>query len=230
MKIRTILIDDEPRAHVIIENYANRCGELNLLGKFLNAPSALEFMNNHEVDLILLDINMPVIDGFTFLSTLNHPPLVIFTTAYAEFALESYEVNAIDYLKKPIPYERFLRAISKVKEKINGAGNAQLCPTSITLKIDGSDLKIPFENILYLQSFGNYVKVFTEAKVLVTQITTKEIEDQLPHQHFLRIHKSFIVSRSKIQSISDTHVTVAGKQLPIGKTFKVYFRNSISNS
>ncbi|MBL7852072.1 MAG: response regulator transcription factor [Cyclobacteriaceae bacterium] len=229
MKLRTVLIDDEPRAHVILENYASRTNQIELVGKFLNAASALEFMQNHEVDLILLDITMPVMDGFSFLSKLSKPPMVIFTTAYAEFALESYEFNALDYLRKPIPYERFAKAIEKAKARILGTDRTRHLPTSITLKIDNKDVQLPFDTISYFQSFGNYVKIFTAGKVLITQITTKEIEEHLPIQTFVRIHKSFIVNRLKIQSINDSFITLDGKQLPIGKTFKVYFKTSVTD-
>lgn len=226
MKASIIIIDDEPRAHHVLENYILRIPQLTIAGKFLKALDAFDFIGSNRVDIVLLDITMPQLDGFAFLRMLEKPPLVIFTTAHSEYALESYEYNAIDYLKKPIPFERFLKAVTKALQTLQSAPD-NIIPDKIQLKIDGGIKALPFEDILYFQSLGNYIKIYTNGKLLLTQITTHEIEDILPREVFLRIHKSFIVNKSKIAKVTDGEVFLGQVNLPIGKTFKKYVQDSL---
>lgn len=222
--IRVAIIDDEPRAHSILETYISRTGYMKLEGSFLNAIAAHEFLRTHETDVIFLDITMPEVNGFQLLQMLDKPPLVIFTTAHPEFALESYDYDAVDYLKKPIPYERFAKACAKAAQLVSASKQFPSFPDRIELRIDGSDQVILFQDILYFQSLGNYVKVITLTRTYFTQITTMEIERCLPRAHFVRIHKSYIANRAKISSLSDDEVTIGTSKLPIGKTYKKYVR------
>ena len=227
-KIRVIIVDDEPRAHKILENYIQRSPELELAGNFYNAITAHNFLKNNQVDLIFLDITMPEVDGFGLLKMLDKLPFIIFTTAHSEFALESYEYNAVDYLKKPIPFERFTKAITKLINWIEKGMTLEPVKSSIDLKIDGSIRSIPLSQISHIQSLGNYVKIFLDNKVLVTQITTTELEENLPKSIFIRIHKSFIVNKSKIDQVQDDELIIGDNKLPIGKTFKKYVKEIIA--
>lgn len=226
-KIKVLIVDDEPRAHKILENYIARIPELELTGQALNAIEAAELLNHTRVDLILLDITMPEVNGFSFLKQLDKPPFVIFTTAHSEFALESYEYNAVDYLKKPISFERFTKAITKLIQWKEKDMNFEPVAVSINFKIAGSLRNILLNDILYIQSMGNYVKIYLNDKTLVTQVTTGELESKLPQSQFLRIHKSFIVNKSKIDETTDEELLIGKNKLPIGKTYKKYVREFI---
>jgi two-component system, LytTR family, response regulator len=222
--VKTLIVDDEPRAHSILEHYIARIPELQVAGNAFNAIDAHAWLKKNPVDLIFLDITMPELDGFTFLGMLDKPPFIIFTTAHSEFALESYEYNAVDYLKKPIPYERFARAIQKLMMLLDKQFTAESIKGHIDLKIDGLIRAVPLNQILFIQSMGNYVKIFFPDKPLVTQITTAELEDILIKWRFVRIHKSYIVNRSKIERVGDDELLVGDTWLPIGKTFKKYVK------
>ena len=223
-KISVLIVDDEPGSHKVLENYIGRTPGLELAGNTFNAPEAFTFLKNTPVDLIFLDITMPEINGFAFLQMLRKPPLVIFTTAYSEFAAESYDYNAVDYLKKPIPFERFNKAIEKLIRWIDKDLSPSLPDAHIDLRIDGATQSIPLDKILFIQSLGNYVKVFLDKKVLITQITTKELEGHLPRSSSLRIHKSYIVNKSRIDVVADEQLMIGNIELPIGKTFKKYVK------
>jgi DNA-binding LytR/AlgR family response regulator len=226
MKIKVLIVDDEPRAHTVLQNYIARMPELELAGDCFNAIEAYQFLKKQTVDLLFLDITMPEIDGFGFLRMLETQPNVIFTTAHSEFAVESYDYNAIDYLKKPIPFERFLKAVNKAMHQIENHVFTVPQKRSIELKINGEMRSISLEKISYIQSLGNYVKIFTDDKNHLIQVTTKELEELLP-KTFLRIHKSFIVNRSRISHVSDEEIQMGETKLPIGKTFKKYVKETV---
>jgi DNA-binding LytR/AlgR family response regulator len=223
-KISVLIIDDEAGAHKVLENYIGRMPGLELAGHAFNALEAIAFMKNTPVNLIFLDITMPEVNGFAFLQMLQKPPFVIFTTAYSEFAAESYDYNAVDYLKKPIPFERFSKAIDKLMRWIGSDRPPSPANVHIDLRIDGTTRSIPLDQILFIQSLGNYVKVFLDKKVLISQITTKELEEHLPRSSFLRIHKSYIVNKSRIDVVADEQLMIGNIGLPIGKTFKKYVK------
>ena len=226
-KIKTLIVDDEQGAHKILENYIERTPELELSGNAFHADAALTFLKNNPVDLIFLDITMPEVNGFEFLKMLDDSPFVIFTTAHSEFALESYEYNAVDYLKKPISYDRFLQAVSKLKIWIEKDVRMEEYRKEIELKIEGNITRLSLSKILFVQSMGNYVKIFTDDKTLVTQITTSDLENNLPKSSFIRVHKSFIVNKQKIVSASDDKILIEDHEVPVGKTFKKYVRELI---
>jgi two-component system LytT family response regulator len=227
MKVRVLIVDDEPRAHTVLQNYIARMPELELAGDCFNAIEAYQFLKQETVDIIFLDITMPEIDGFGFLRMLDRQPAVVFTTAHSEFAVESYEYSAVDYLKKPIPFERFLKAVGKAIQWVENKISLVPQKKIIQLRIDGELQSIQLDKVIYIQSLGNYVKIFMDKKNCLVQVTTKELEDILPRNMFLRIHKSFIVNRIRIGNISDEEISVGGAILPIGKTFKKYVKETI---
>jgi DNA-binding LytR/AlgR family response regulator len=227
-KIRVLIVDDESGAHKVLENYIRRTPCLEVAGNAFNAPEALSLLKRSQADLVFLDITMPEINGFGFLQMLKKPPLVIFTTAHSGFAAESYDYNAVDYLKKPIPFERFSKAIDKLMLWIDKDISHPPANTFIDLRVDGTTRPTPLDQILYIQSLGNYVKVFLDKKVLITQITTKELEEHLPGSSFLRIHKSYIVNRSRIDAIAGEELVIKNTRLPIGKTYKRYVKASLA--
>jgi two-component system, LytTR family, response regulator len=226
-KIKVLITDDEQGSHKILENYIGRLPELELAGNAFNAIEAISFISSVQVDVIFLDITMPELNGFQFLRLLDNPPFIIFTTAHSEFALESYEYNAIDYLKKPIPFERFEKAVNKLKQLLDSGIKLGQLKNDIKVKVDGHIISVPLDRIFYIQSMGNYVKIFLQNRILVTQITTAELEENLPRLFFVRVHKSFIVNKTKIDSITDDEVIIDENKLPIGKTFKKYVRELI---
>ncbi len=224
VKVKVLIVDDEPRAHTVLENYIARTPELELTGNCYNALEAIEFLKKNPVDLVFLDITMPEVNGFDLLRLLGKQPLIIFTTAHSEFALESYDYNAVDYLKKPISFARFIKAINKLTEWVEKGISLAPAKETLDLKIDGSIKSVFMNQILYIQSLGNYVKLVVDKKVLITQITTAELEDILPRSQFLRIHKSFIVNKSRIDTILDDELVIGENTLPIGKTYKKYVK------
>lgn len=219
--LRCLIVDDEPRSHVVLQQYISQILYLELSGQCYNAVQAYHFLKDHRVDIVFLDINMPEVDGFAFLEMLEHKPQVIFTTAYSEYALKGFEYNAIDYLHKPIRIERFIKAVEKALKWHCAMPIADL-PVSIELKIDGRTERIPLDAIDYIQSMGNYVKIFCGARTIIAGITTKELEGILVPPSFIRVHKSYIVNTSKIKGVNGMQLSLNNVILPIGKTYKRY--------
>jgi DNA-binding LytR/AlgR family response regulator len=224
--LRCLIVDDETAAHYVLETYIERLDRLRLVGQCYNALDALNFLHTAPIDLLFLDINMPELSGLDLLRSLANPPRTILTTAHAEFALDSYEFGVVDYLLKPIPFPRFLKAIDKVLA-INTmpASNvpAERRPEnadSMVVRVDGDWLRVRFDELLYAQSWGNYVKLFLPDRMLLTLLTTAELESRLPANRFLRVHKSYIVALDKIDQWSGNVVTVNGINVPVGITFR----------
>lgn len=222
-----MIVDDEPLAQDVIETYIKDFPLVTLVGKCSNAIEALETLKQENIQLIFLDIKMPSLSGINMLKSLSSPPCVIFTTAYAQHALEGFELNAVDYLLKPFSFERFVQAVNKACQKIELEalatgiiqGNDQ--QDFIVVKADKRLHKIDFDDIVYLNSIGDYLKIFLKAgKVIVTNETLKSIEANLPSSLFVRIHKSYIVSVKSIQYIEGNQVMIGETSLPIGLTYK----------
>ena len=223
MKVHCIIVDDEPLSQEIIENYIQDIPTLELVKKCNDAFEAAEVLQNYDIQLIFLDINMPKLSGISFVKSIPNAPEVIFITAYPEFAVEGFEVEATDYILKPFSIERFMKAVNKALRKIatKQAGKYSLQEHAyLIIKSDKKMHKIDYNDLLYFNSIGDYVKVFTKNKVLITNDTLKSIEVQLPQQYFIRIHKSFIISINAIQYIEGNQVKVANELLPIGLTYK----------
>jgi DNA-binding LytR/AlgR family response regulator len=227
MDIKCIIVDDEPLAIEIVESYVNRIEQLQLLGTFRNAVQAFAFLQQHAVDLIFLDIQMPKLSGIEFLKTLKNPPKVIFTTAFRDYAIDGFELEVIDYLLKPIPFERFLKAVAKVLHQqppaSPGAPPQKVEVVSddyVYFKVDKKMIKTKMAAVLYIESVKDYVKVRTDEKEIVTQQKISYLEESLPRQQFLRIHRSFIVNIDKIDAYSATDVEIGKHSIPIGRNYK----------
>jgi DNA-binding LytR/AlgR family response regulator len=234
MKINCIAVDDEPLALEVIEDYIKKVPFLNLLKVFDNAIDAMEYLRNEKVDLMFLDIQMEELTGIQMLNILKPKPDVIFTTAYDQFALQGYELDVTDYLLKPISFERFVKAVDKVHEKLckMNAGKARHAEVSIfNPKTDyffvksGFKLhKVTFDEILYVEGQGDYLKIVTPRVRIMTLQTFKGVEDILPSSNFLRVHKSYIVAIDKIESVEGNMIRIADVHIPVGESYKKQFQ------
>jgi DNA-binding LytR/AlgR family response regulator len=220
-----VIIDDEPRAHHVLEHYISKRDDMVVAGNCHDALAAYTFLQKNRVDLLFLDINMPEIDGFGLLDMLNPKPMVIITTAYTDHAMKGFEYNAIDYLHKPIRFERFITAIEKAAKWKQLAETNN--PSTIRIRIDGVMTELLADDIHYTESLGNYIKLVCSSKTHLVLMPTRELEELLPVGKFVRIHKSYIVNAGKIGSTSYDSVTVNGNTLPVGKTYKKYFEEFI---
>lgn len=223
-----IAIDDEPLALEVIKDFCSKVDFLNLKKVFTNAISAFQFLNDHKIDLIFIDIQMPHITGLEFIKNLNNPPLVIFTTAYSEHALEGFELDATDYLVKPIPFDRFLKAVSKAYKICNLNNSSKNEPdTYMLVKVEYSTQKVVFNDIQYIEGLKDYVKIIINGKTLLTKSNLKKMERKLPFNQFIRVHKSFIVSLSKIEKIENNRIIFGDVRIPIGDFYKEDFNKRI---
>jgi DNA-binding LytR/AlgR family response regulator len=235
MKIRCLIIDDEPLAQRIVERYVREIPTLELVQRCDNALEAMEILKEKKIDLIFLDINMPKLTGLEFLRILKHPPLVIITTAYAEFAIQGYELDVVDYLMKPFGMERFLKAIQKVQDILKPREHPLPAKTSgesqedqyIFVKSSKKTYRISLNDILYIEALGDYVKIFTTDRMIISYHSMKNLENLLSPKQFPRIHKSFIVSLSKIELIEGNQVKLKDRYIPIGTNFKAEFEKLI---
>ena len=226
--IQYLIVDDEPIAHRIIETYCQELPHMVKKGNCYNAFEAMQFLNEHKVDVLFLDINMPRLSGFEFLKTLSNPPKIIVTTAYKEFALEGYELNISDYLLKPFSFERFIKAVNKTVASLKENRPVVLTPkaepspvaSSFFIKGDKKRYQVHFEDILFVEAFGHYCKVYLKNEVIVSNENISSLEQVLPEVQFIRTHKSFIVSKHQIKQIEGNRIVIAGHTIPIGQTFK----------
>lgn len=232
--IKTLIIDDEPLAVEILETYVNQVPGLQLIGTCYNALDANEMLQHQEIDLILVDVQMPQMTGIELIKSLSNPPKVIFTTAFPEFAIQGFELNAVDYLLKPIAFNRFLKAVNKVMnttqalEKNKDITNQDF----IFVKADKKLVKLNYEDILFIEGLKDYVIIYTDQARIVTLQTMKSLEEKLPEHIFVRVHRSYIVNVHKIKSIhsDDIEIIVKGqsKIIPIGNNYSENI-NSIIN-
>jgi len=226
--IKCIIVEDEPLAIKVLVDYVSQVPFLDLQGSFKDAILATEYLHNHSVDLIFLDIHLPRLKGMAFLKTLTHPPAVIITTAYHQYAVEGFDLNVTDYLLKPFEFERFLVAVNKVtifqKEK-TAIPEVEEKKNYLFLNVQKKKVKILFSDIVYIESQKEYIKIVTTKKDFVSKMSTHEIEDLLPAHLFKRIHRSFIVSINKIDSYTAEEVEVNGVSIPVGRAY----RDSLEN-
>jgi DNA-binding LytR/AlgR family response regulator len=218
-----ILIDDEPLARKGLREYIQDVDFLNLVAEFDNPLKATDLLSKDEVDLVFLDIHMPKITGLEFLRSLQHPPQVIFTTAYPQYAVEGFDLNVLDYLVKPISFDRFLKAVLKAKEAVGRKAISQPSQTKedyVFIKSDNKLVKIFYHDILFVEALQNYVTIHTSNKKYITYLTFKSMEESLPADQFIRVHKSFLVSASKIESIEGNIVRIGSHEIPISRTIK----------
>jgi two-component system LytT family response regulator len=232
--IRCVIIDDEPLARQMLKEFISKVPHLALVGEFSSPLKAMNTLSNSSIDVLFLDIQMPRITGIDFLKTLSKKPHVIFTTAYPQYAVEGFELNATDYLLKPFDFNRFLKAINKlpVDEKIvpTQVTEAQTNDHQFVFVKDGTKLiKINFDSILYVEGFGDYVKIITKNKVITSLKNLKALQAELP-DYFVRVHNSYIISVKAIDSIQQNNVYIGDKPIPIGITYKKTFFDLINYS
>jgi len=232
MSLRCLIIDDEPLAHDIILTYLEDIPFMEVVAQFYRATDALDFLSKNEIDLIFLDIRMPKLNGLDFIRTLTHKPIIIITSAYDEYALESFDLDVCDYLRKPFRFDRLLKAANRALEIYNLKKQATKAALStpvatepesaqITIKADKKTMLLRLDEIQYLESLGNYVKVWRDGDFLLTQRTMSSFEEQLPASAFVRVHKSYILNKKFVHYIEGNTIYLKNKQeLPIGKNFR----------
>lgn len=232
--IRCLIVDDEPYARKLLEEFIQKLPELTLVGAAPDALSARLILSKQKVDVLFLDIQMPELTGIDFLKSTNHRPLVVFTTAFAEYALEGFELDAVDYLLKPFDFNRFLKAVNKITERLPTTGNYSDKEKSVSRDYlfvkDGYKLvKIDLNSVLYIKGSREYVTFVSENAKVMSLLSLKDLEEELPAD-FVRIHNSFIVRIQAIQSISKDEITMGGESLPIGSTYKKRFLERINQN
>lgn len=228
MKIKCIIIDDEPLSRKGLAVFIQDLENLELEGSFSNPVEAMVFLENNPVDLILLDIQMPKMNGLEFLKTMLNPPLTIITTAYPNFAVQSYEFNVIDYLIKPVPFERFVKAINKTREYLKLVrGTENKNQSFFFIKCDSRIEKIRFDELIYVEAMQNYVMLHTIRNRFVSYLTFKSVEEYLPAGDFLRVEKSFIVNLHHINNIEGNEISIADRKITISRVNKDDILNTI---
>jgi DNA-binding LytR/AlgR family response regulator len=231
MKLKCVVVDDEPIARQIVEKYCSYLPDVDIVGSCSDALMAKEIVSSQEVDIIFLDINMPVLDGLAFVKTLRKQPQIIFTTAYKEYAHEAFDISACDYLLKPFSLERFIQAVDKAKSQIAGhAPGVSPSPASaqeLFIKSEGRIHKFSADDIHYAEAQGNNVKIVTEQGTIVTTMTFSSFEAQLTGSNFIRVHRSFIINKSKIRVIEGNRIFVGDSEIPIGTNYREQFFKSI---
>jgi len=218
-----IAVDDEPLALELMETYISQVPGLELMETFSDAISAWGFIQKNAVDLAFLDIQMPDITGIQLARSLNkHQPLIVFTTAYSKYAVDGFNVNAIDYLLKPFDFNRFLEAVNKVKEykSLHDGSVTTTDESAIFVKSDYKNIRINTKDILYIEGFDDYIRIHLDSdKSIFTLMSLKSVMEKLPKNDFIRVHRSYIVPINKIQRISNQHIRLADKEIPIGKSY-----------
>ena len=224
--IKYIIVDDEPLAHDVIESFCELLPHLSLEKHCYNAMEAMQYLNNNTVDFMFLDINMPKLTGFEFLRTLTNPPKIIVTTAYKEHALEGYELNVSDYILKPFSFDRLVKAINKAISEVPKNAKTTISSDSspvksrLFLKGDKKYHQIHLDDILYIEAYGNYSKVFLKDEMIVSHEKISSFESLIPQENFLRVHKSFIIAIDKIKLIEGNRINIENHKIPIGQTYK----------
>lgn len=225
--LKYIIIDDEPLAHEIIEEFCSMLPHLQLEKHCYNAMEAMQFLNENTVDFMFLDINMPKLKGLDFLKTLTNPPKTIITTAYKEHAIEGFELNVVDYILKPFSFDRLVTAVNKVSNTIQtpklvreDVSISETSPKQFFVKGDKKQHQIAIDNLLYIEAYGNYTKLFLEDDMIVSHEKISYYETLLEASNFLRVHKSFLVSISKIKFIEGNRIVINEHKIPIGQTYK----------
>jgi two-component system, LytTR family, response regulator len=226
-----IIVDDEPLAQDILESYIEKIPDLCLAAKCKNAYEAAAALQEHKIDLMFLDIEMPDITGTQFLAGLAEKPMVVFTTAYPNYAIEGFELNALDYLLKPISPDRFLKSVQKAKDthKQKNPAPKQDEPTYIFVKAEYQTVKIQLHDIMYIEGLKDYVKIYTRSQgMIMTLMNLKGIHSRLPQNEFIRVHRSFIVPLSSIEKIDRSRIVIKDKRIPIGESYKDEFNKLIT--
>jgi DNA-binding LytR/AlgR family response regulator len=223
--INSIIVDDEPVAREILQGHLSKIESINVLASCKNAVEAFEAINSHPIDLVFLDINMPEISGLSFARAMTQNIKIIFTTAYREYAVDGFDLQAVDYLLKPISFERLFKAINKFMGETNPVHNHDPLNSiekndSIFVRSDRKMIKIKFSEIRYIESLSDYIKIYLSDKTIVTRETISNIEAKLPKDDFLRVHRSFLVSFASIESFTKEIIEITGKEIPISRSYR----------
>ena len=226
--MKCIAIDDEPLALQVITKYCEKISFLQLEKVFTNPDEAKDFLQNNPIDLIFLDIQMPDINGVQFYKNLVAKPLVIFTTAYKDYAVEGFNVDAVDYLLKPFEYDRFLKAVYKAREYMEFLSSQELQLNSLYLKVNYEMMKINLKDIELIEALDDYIKIYLKPNPVLTLMTLKTMLEKLPSKEFARVHRSYIVPLSKVEKFSKNKITVAGKEVPIGSSYADVYERLIN--
>jgi DNA-binding LytR/AlgR family response regulator len=236
--LKCIVIDDEPLAIDLIGDFCSKIYYLDLLGKFTDPFQAYKVLNENKVDLVFIDIRMPQISGIDFIKSLYNPPMIIFITAYKEYALEGFEYNAVDYLVKPFAFDRFSKAVNKAFHlhrlsfpvKDISADKTGICNEFLMVKVEYSTIRIDLGDILYIEGLKDYVKIHAKGKLLLTKTTMKNIIERLPPERFFRVHKSYIVAFDKIDMIENSRIVIGNQRIPIGESFRNLFFSMVNKN
>ncbi len=228
--ITAIALDDEPLALKIIIQFCERIGFLQLKKAFSNPNEAATYLKENKVDLIFLDIQMPDINGMQFYKKLTNPPQVIFSTAYSNYAVEGFDVDAVDYLVKPFDFERFQKAVEKAKEKIAFIATQEVNSNALFVKVNYEMVKINLKDIDFIEALDDYIKIHIKPMPILTLMTLKSVLEKLPSHEFIRVHRSYIIPISKIQKFNKAKIVVAGKEIPIGSSYSNIFDDLMSRS
>ncbi len=221
--IKAIAVDDEPLALELIETFCKRFEFIQFEKSFSKTGAALQYIGKNQIDLLFLDINMPAMSGIEFYNTLPYKPMLIFTTSYSEYALESYDLDAIDYLLKPFTFIRFEKAVSKANEMYNMVHNATVAGQSkfLLLKVDYGIVKIVLADILFIEGLDNYLKIHLQNQSpVVVRLTMKALMEKFSDKEFIRVHRSYIIPVSRIESLKQKIITIAGEEIPVGKNYE----------
>ena len=223
--IQCLLVDDEPPAREILRRYIGDIATMELAAECSNALQAFTVLQKEPIDLMFLDVRMPRMNGNDFLKSLRHPPKVILTTAYPEYAVEGYELDVVDYLLKPVPFDRFLKAVNKAfpaggvpEEKMDGTEKKK--QAFVYFRIDRKMKKVMLDDILYIESMKDYIKLFTSEGTLITKQSISSVEEMLPEKEFARVHRSYIISLNNIKSFTAEVIEIGNTNIPIGKLYR----------
>ena len=231
MKLKCIIVDDEPVARRVLQEFVEEIDYLELMGQAENPLKAIQLLNDKEIDIIFLDINMPKINGIDFLKSLNTNANIIMTTAYPEYAVEAYGLDVLDYLVKPISFDRFLKACNKAKEMKALKGKTGIQPNKTNdhffIKCDNQIEKVFYSDLVYAEAMLNYVMLHTNSKKMMVYVTIKSLEEQLPDDIFIKVHKSFIVNITKIKSIEGNILDIGNKKITISQSLREKVINEI---
>lgn len=219
MKLKCIIVDDEPLARSFLERFCQKQGNLEVMGSFPDSEAALTYLSSNEIDILFLDVEMPGATGFELLDKLMYMPKVVLTTSKTDYAFNAFQYNVTDYLKKPISFSRFQESLIKITDSLNNT-TVETNKEDIFIKTDGKFIRLSYEDILYIESMGDYVKYFTMAKHYLTHSTLKAVEEKMNPKQFMKVHRSYIVNMSKIQDIQDNTIVIDTKVIPISKTLK----------
>ncbi|MFH0759948.1 MAG: LytTR family DNA-binding domain-containing protein [Bacteroidota bacterium] len=233
MNVKCLLVDDEPLALRVLENHIEKVPWLDIAGTCNNPVEAYDILRTRKIDLLFLDIQMPELSGLDFLRSLPHPPQVIFTTAYRQFAVDAYDLDGLDYLVKPIAFPRFVKAVNKYLERMGNEKCVSMVPgdhserRSFFIRKENEMIRVFVDEILYFESLKDYLQIFLKDQRLIYKARISDMEEELHDDQFLRIHKSYLVNTSKIKSVSPTEISVEGIRLPVGRTYKTLVQKKL---